>query len=140
MMLTLFRTRDIVEPNNVEIGIQGGGGHRESTVAKGNYLGEFEQIVMLALARVGEGAYGVPVHEEILTTTGRDVSIASVYVTLSRLDRKGLVRSTHERRDQARGRPRRFFTLTQRGWRALRHSRATLDVLWDGVEVRDNSR
>jgi Fe2+ or Zn2+ uptake regulation protein len=74
-------------------------------VGKSNYPGEFEQVVMLALARVGDGAYSVPVHEEILTTSGRDVAIASVYVTLSRLENQGLVRSEEEPRETATGRP-----------------------------------
>ena len=104
-------------------------------MGKGNYLGEFEQVVMLALARVGEGAYSVPVHEEILRTTARDVAIASVYVTLARLDQKGLVASESESRQQAHGRPRRFYSLTERGWRALQRSRAIADAMWEGVEV-----
>lgn len=103
-------------------------------MGKGSNLGEFEQVVMLALARVGETAYGVPVHEEILRTTGRDVAIASVYVTLSRMDAKGLVTSVLETRADAHGRPRRFYALTLAGWEALRRSRAAMNQLWHGVE------
>ena len=109
-------------------------------MGKGNYLGEFEQIVMLALTRVGERAYGVPVHEEILHTTGRDVSIASVYVTLSRLNAKGLVVSEQEPRAEASGRPRRFYSLTEGGWRALQHSRTAMNQMWDGVEKPEELR
>lgn len=109
-------------------------------MGKGNYLGEFEQIVMLALTRVGDQAYGVPVHEEILARTGRDVSIASVYVTLSRLDEKGLVASEQEPRAEASGRPRRFYALTEAGWSSLQHSRRTMDQMWDGIEKPEELR
>lgn len=109
-------------------------------MGKSNYPGEFEQVVMLALARVGEGAYSVPIHEEILVRTGRDVAIASVYVTLSRLENKGLVESEPEPRDQATGRPRRFYTLTAAGWDALRRSRDMITAMWEGVRAPEPGR
>lgn len=109
-------------------------------MGKSNYPGEFEQVVMLALARVGEDAYSVPVHEEILRTTGRDVAIASVYVTLSRLENKALVRSREESRTAARGRPRRFYQLTDDGWAALQRSRQLIDSMWEGVQVPEARR
>jgi len=95
---------------------------------------------MLALARVGDGAYSVPVHAEILETSGRDVAIASVYVTLSRLENKGLVASVAESREDATGRPRRFYSLTSIGWEALQRSRTMIDSMWAGVRVPEESR
>ena len=58
-----------------------------------DYLGEFEHVVLLALARLPGWAYGGSVHEEILEATGRDVSIPAVYVTLKRMEKKGFVAS-----------------------------------------------
>jgi DNA-binding PadR family transcriptional regulator len=99
------------------------------------YLGEFEQIVMLALARLGEGAYGATVHQEILETTGRDVSIPAVYVTLKRLEKKGLV-SASVVADPAGGRATRNYVLRAEGRRALARSREMLDRLWRGAGIR----
>lgn len=109
-------------------------------MGKGTHLGEFEQLVMLALARVGPQAYSVPVHEEILARTGRDVAIASVYVTLARLEDKGMVRSETEPRAEATGRPRRFYALTVTGWEALDRSRQVMDAMWDGVSAPESGR
>ncbi len=109
-------------------------------MGKGSHLGEFEQLVMLALARVGDRAYSVPVHEEILATTGRDVAVASVYVTLSRLEDKGMVASETEPRQEATGRPRRFYRVTDAGWEALELSRTILDTMWDGVRAPERTR
>jgi len=113
---------------------------RKVGMGKGDYPGEFEQVVMLAVARVGENAYAVPVHEEILRTTGRDVAIASVYVTLDRLARKRLVRSRIEPRGKATGRPRRFYALTDAGWRSLLRGRRSMENLWHGVRAPENVR
>ena len=58
-----------------------------------DYLGEFEHIVMLALLRPGDRAYGVTVRQEIEARTGREASIGAVYATLDRLENKGYVKS-----------------------------------------------
>ena len=99
------------------------------------YPGEFEQVVMLALARLGESAYGATIHEEILETTGRDVSIPAVYVTLKRLEKKGLVRSRVEAAEGGGGRATRNYQLLAEGERALARSREMLERLWSGAEV-----
>src|SRR5262249_62130164 len=57
-------------------------------------LGEFEQLVLLALIRLGDAAYGVPIRDEIHRRAGRNVSLATVYKTLERLEAKGCVSST----------------------------------------------
>jgi PadR family transcriptional regulator PadR len=94
------------------------------------YLGEFEHMVLLALARAGP-ANGARLHEELVLVTGRDVSIPAVYVTLSRMERKGLVRS--RRADIEDARVRKVFQLTPAGVRALRSTREMLERLWRGV-------
>jgi DNA-binding PadR family transcriptional regulator len=100
------------------------------------FLGEFEHVVLLAMARVGEGAYAVAVHDEILQTTGKSVSIPAVYVTLSRLEKKGLVTSEMGEPSPTRGgRAKRFFRLSGKGREALEESRELLDQLWDGLKL-----
>ena len=88
-------------------------------MARGQYLGEFEHIVLLALMRLGEEAYGVTVRQEIADRTGRDVSIGAIYATLDRLQRKGFVTS------------RTGASSAERGGRAKRHFR----VLGKGVDA-----
>jgi DNA-binding PadR family transcriptional regulator len=101
-----------------------------------NFLGEFEQVVLLAMARVGDQAYAVSVHDEILQTTGRSVSIPAVYVTLSRLEKKGLVSSWKGKPAPMRGgRAKRHFELTDAGCEALEQSRDVLRQLWDGLKL-----
>ena len=108
---------------------------------KGDYLAEFEQIVLLALARLGRDGYGVAIHDEIQATTGREVSVPSVYVTLTRLEVKGYVSSrTGEPSARRGGRAKRYFSLEPAGARALSQSREVLDRLWAGVSLRPNER
>ena len=99
------------------------------------YLGEFEQVVLLALARLDRGGYGAAIHAEILETSGRDVSIPAVYVTLKRLEAKGLVASTTRPVTEG-GRPRKVYQLEPEGHAALTRSRELLDSLWSGAKVR----
>ena len=102
---------------------------------KGNSLGDFEQLVMLALIRIGEGAYGMIVRREIEDRTGREVSLGAIYATLDRLEGKGLVRSTLGQAGQARrGRAKRFFTVEAAGLEALRRALAALDRMRDGID------
>lgn len=93
------------------------------------YLGEFEQIVLLALARLPGSAYGAEIHREILDTTGRDVSIPAVYVTLKRMERKGLV-ACEELNPPGGGRTTRNYHILPPGYDALAQSRAMLERLW----------
>jgi len=93
------------------------------------YLGEFEHVVLLALQRLGSG-YGGSIHQEILETTGRDVSIPAVYVTLKRMEKKGLVGSTVGPADPG-ARPTRNYALEPEGEEALTRSREILERLWD---------
>ena len=99
-------------------------------------IGEFEQLVLLALVRVGEGAYGVPIHEELAARARRAVSVAAVYKTLERLEAKGYVSSSvGEPTAERGGRRRKYFKLEPRGRQALRESLATLRRMTAGIEA-----
>lgn len=103
-------------------------------MGRGANLGEFEAMVMLAVGRRGGDGHGAAVHEEILAATHRDVSIASVYVTLSRLESKGYVRASVAPAGPDRGgRPRKVFALTSAGIEELQEARRVQDRLWDGL-------
>jgi DNA-binding PadR family transcriptional regulator len=94
------------------------------------YLGEFELVVLLALARLGDGAYGASIHREILDATGREVSIPSVYVTLKRMERKGLVASDLGQSEAGSGRRTRNYRILHAGDLAIARSREQLERLW----------
>lgn len=96
------------------------------------YLGEFEQVVLLALARTRGPAYGAEIHKEIQETTGRDVSIPAVYVTLKRMERKGLVASEVMEPPDG-GRATRNYRVLPAGQDALERSRSMLERLWEGL-------
>jgi DNA-binding PadR family transcriptional regulator len=99
------------------------------------YLGEFEQIVLLAILRLGEDAYAIPIREEIRERTGRDVARGALYTALERLEAKRCVRSRMSAPLPERGgRSRRYFTVTPAGLAALRAARRSLLNLWQGVE------
>jgi PadR family transcriptional regulator PadR len=90
-------------------------------------LGRFEEIVILALARLRENAYGVPIRREIAERTGRDVSFGAVYTTLERLERKGYVSSrTGEPTRERGGRAKRYFRIEAPGIRALNETREAI--------------
>jgi DNA-binding PadR family transcriptional regulator len=103
-------------------------------MAKGEYLGEFEQLVLWALVRLGAEAYGMRVRKEIEARTSRDVSIGAVYATLERLLDKGLVTSTLGEASAVRGgRAKRHFHVTSAGAQALRESQRALTNMWQDV-------
>ena len=96
-------------------------------MAKGDFLGEFEIYVMLALAHLAPEAYGLSIRREITRRTDRDIAIGAVYATLSRLEEKGLVRYTLSGPLPVQGgRTRKYFTLTAAGERALAHATGML--------------
>lgn len=98
------------------------------------FLPEFELYVMLAIARLGDDAYGARVREEIEARASRPVSIGALYATLHRLERKGLLRTREADAEPGqRGRPRKYSTLTAAGTQALRHSTDKLARMMDGV-------
>ena len=100
-------------------------------------LGEFEQLVLFALVRLGPDAYGATIRREIETRTGRDLSISAVYVTLDRLEAKGFVRSRiGEPTPERGGRRRKHVQLQPAGQRALERAYRTFKVMTDGLERR----
>ena len=95
------------------------------------YLGEFELMVLLAVIRLGEDAYGVPISREIEQRSGREAALGSVYATLERLAEKGLVLSRlGERTPERGGRAKRFFRVTAQGVREVREAQRALTALW----------
>src|SRR6185436_8504588 len=98
-------------------------------------LGAFEQAVLLAIVRLGEDAYGRAVLKEVQVRLDRDVAAGAVHATLDRLENKGLVGSRLGSGTPIRsGRPRRFYRVRPRGFRALNESRAAVESLWRGLE------
>jgi DNA-binding PadR family transcriptional regulator len=98
-------------------------------------LGEFEQMVLLAVLRLDGEVYGVPIVDEIERCTGRKVSRAAVYVTLRRLEKKRLVSSWMSDPSPERGgKPRRCVRVERKGVSLLRESRRAMDGMWDGLD------
>jgi DNA-binding PadR family transcriptional regulator len=105
-------------------------------MGKSDYLGAFEELVLLAVARLGEDGYGMTLRTEIQERTGRDVSIGSVYSTLERLEAKQLVVSREGDPTPVRGgRARRHFQVAPDGVRALQNSRAASERMWEGLDL-----
>ena len=105
-------------------------------MGKGKFLGEFEQIVLLAVLRLRGDGYGMSLRREIEERTGRSVSIGAVYATLDRLEVKGyLISRDGESAPVRGGRSRRLFKAVPAGTRALQDSREMLDRMWQGVDV-----
>ncbi len=103
-------------------------------MAKREFMGGFELLVLLALIRLGDNAYGVPISEAIEESSGREVALGSVYVTLWRLEERGLVSSTlGEPTAERGGRAKTYFRITAKGLKEVRQARRTLTALWQGV-------
>ena len=97
-------------------------------------LGEFEQLVLLALVRLSDAGYGVSIHAEIVRRTGRDVSVAAVYKTLDRLEQKGLASSSlGESTAERGGRRKKHFRIQPAGRRALKQALASIRRMTDGL-------
>jgi len=101
----------------------------------GAILGEFELLVLLALLRLGNGAYGAAIHREIVVRTGRDTPVSAVYVTLERLERKRMVCSyVGTSRQQRGGRRRKHYLLDTAGQRALVRAHRTFSLMTAGLQ------
>ncbi len=99
-------------------------------------LGDLEHLVLLAILRLGPDAYGIPILNEVCAQSRREVSRATVYVALKRLERKRLVVShLAESTPERGGRAKRFFKLKPAGLRALRESRSMFLNLWRDYEA-----
>lgn len=110
-------------------------------MAKGDYLGEFEHLVLLALLRLKDEAYGARIRREIQQRTERKVAIGAVYATLERLERKGWVMSdVSDPEPVPGGRARRYFRLTPEGARAMQRSRDLVQKMTQGMTVENELR
>lgn len=99
-----------------------------------SYLREFEQLVLLSVLRLGEDAYGARIRDDLEGTAHRSVSIATIYVALSRLEQRGLVRSWMSDPTPVRGgKAKKYYALQPEGTRALREAKATLERMWKGA-------
>ena len=96
------------------------------------FLGEFEQVVLLAVARLGADAYGMGIRHELEERAGRSASIGAIYATLDRLTAKGYLRSRDETEG---GRARRFFAVTPSGVEALNAARELQRKMWAGLRL-----
>jgi DNA-binding PadR family transcriptional regulator len=100
------------------------------------YLGELEQIVLLAVVRLAEDAYGVPIRREIEKRADRKVTVGALYSTLDRLEAKGYLTSWFADPTAERGgRSRRYFRIEPRGIEALAHAKEMFDRMWKGVRL-----
>jgi len=98
-------------------------------------LGDMEHLVLLAILRLGQEAYGIPILDEVCARSGREVSRATVYVALKRLEQKGLVTSKlGDSTPERGGRAKRYFKLKPSGLKALRESREMFLSLWRDYE------
>lgn len=104
-------------------------------------LGSFELMVLLALIRLGDDAYGVPISRAIEESTGRAVLASSVYAALERLEDKGFVSARiGEPTAERGGRAKRYFRITAKGLRQVRETRRALIKLWHGVPSLEGGR
>ena len=99
-------------------------------------LGDFEFLVLLAVLRLGEGAYAVPIVDEIEARTARRASRSAVYLTLKRLEDAGLLASEMgDPLPERGGKARRYVRLLPEGLRLVRETRDGLESMWDGLEI-----
>jgi len=102
---------------------------------KGDRLGEFEELLLLAVRATGDESYGVPVQEYLERTTGRNISMGAVYGALDRLEHKGFVRSVMgEATAERGGKSKRLFSVTPEGMKVLREVRRVRDRIWRAIE------
>src|SRR5437879_2890298 len=106
-----------------------------------SYLGEKELMVLLAVVRLGDDAYGVPISKELLNIAEREVALGSIYAALDRIEQKGFVTSLlGDPTPERGGRAKRYFRVTPAGMRALRMTRAALTNLWSGIPLLEGGR
>src|SRR5262245_40635760 len=100
------------------------------------YIGEFEELVLLTIAALGDDAYGVAVKEDIEKRTGRSLSIGALHTTMTRLEEKSFIKSWLGDPTQERGgRRKRHFELTQDGKLALHRMKELRDELWSVSKI-----
>lgn len=100
------------------------------------FIGEFEELVLLTMATLGDQAYGVAIKEDIESRAKRSVSIGSLHSTLTRLEEKGFINSKlGEPTAERGGRRKRFFRLTNSGKAALTNIKSLRDELWANSKI-----
>jgi PadR family transcriptional regulator, regulatory protein PadR len=105
-------------------------------MARSPSLGEFEQVVLLAILRLGDNAYGVTIRAEITTRTGRKAAPGALYTTLDRMEEKGVVRSwLGDATPQRGGRAKRYFAATTPGRAALINAQRAYQSLLHGLDL-----
>ncbi len=110
-------------------------------MSKTKFLGEFEIIVMAALLRLDDAAYGVSIINDIETRAGRSVSIGALYSTLNRLEKKNYVQARMGEATAARGgRAKRYFKITSQGEAQLNKSLQILHNMFDGLPIWSQGR
>jgi PadR family transcriptional regulator PadR len=103
-------------------------------MAKRDFLGGFELLVLLATLRLGDDAYGVPIADAIEASSQKRVSVGSLYLTLERLESQGFVTSRlGDPTPERGGRAKTYYRVTGRGLKAVRQTQRTLVTLWTGV-------
>ena len=108
---------------------------------KGDRLGEFEELTLLAVLTLADGAYGIAVQAVIERETGREVTLGAAYAALERLERKGLLQSSLGESTGTRGgKRRRLFSVTSAGLRVLTEARKAREALWNAVPKAIRSR
>ena len=103
-------------------------------MAKRDYLSQSELMIMLAVMRLGQQAYGVPIAQEITDQTGREIAAGVVYSALERLEDNGFVASEIGESSATRGgRAKTYFRVTPAGLKQVRETQRALQRLWDGI-------
>jgi PadR family transcriptional regulator PadR len=98
------------------------------------YLGEFEEIVLLATAILHKSAYGVAIKEEIESQLDREVSMGALHTALLRLEDKGYIRSAAgEATEERAGRPRNYYEITALGKKAITHAKESREKMWNAI-------
>lgn len=98
------------------------------------HLTDFELIILLAILRIGDDAYGVPIAKEIERTAKRSALLGAIYTCLDRLEANGLVTSTYgDPTPERGGRAKRFFKVTAKGVRAVKETQRAFTALWSGI-------
>ena len=104
------------------------------------YLGELEQLVLMAILRLNNRAYGVEIRQLMIDSISRDVSIGALYTVLSRLEEKGLLAaSVGEASAERGGRAKKYYRVTAQGQAALNNSMRMIDTLKDGLALRTSN-
>ena len=110
-------------------------------MSKRVYLGEMELMVLLAVVRLGEDAYGVPISKELLILARREVALGSIYAALDRLEQKAFVTSSlGDPTPERGGRAKRYFRVTARGIREARETQQVLVRLWTDIPALKGGR